>query len=333
MEILIIKGEQVRDLLPMAACMDVMEDALKALGRGEAQNPLRSFTWLPDRRGLLAAMPALNDEVMGVKVISVMPGNAGTEYESHMGAVMLFEATYGRPLALIDASELTAIRTAAVSGVATRLLARDDAADLAILGTGVQADVHLEAVMVARNIRRVRAWSRSAAHREQFAARVKDRFGVAVELTNTAQEAVQGADIVCTVTASAAPVLAGEWLSAGAHINAVGAATASTREVDTAAMAMSRLFVDRRESALNEAGDFLIPRGEGAVDDTHIQGELGEILLGQVAGRRTLEEITLFKSLGLAVEDLFSAQYIYQQAVEKGVGTAVAFGSTKGPQS
>ena len=329
MELLIINGQQVRELMPMAACMDVMEDALRALGRGEAHNPLRSFTWLPDKRGLLAAMPALNEEAMGIKVISIMPENINTAYESHMGAVMLFDATYGRPLALIDASEVTSIRTAAVSGVATRLLANATASDLAILGTGVQADVHLEAMMVARDIKRVRAWSRSAENREKFAARVKSRFGVAVELAQTAQAAVEGADIICTVTSSHEPVLQGAWLSPGAHLNVVGAATATAREVDTAAMVKSRLFVDRRESVLNEAGDYLIPRSEGAVGDSHILAELGEILLGQHPGRTSAAEITLFKSLGLAVEDLASAQYIYQQAVAQGVGTPVEFGSTR----
>ena len=329
MEILIINGQQVRELLPMAACMDVMEDALKALGRGDAQNPLRSFTWLPDKRGLLAAMPALTEEALGIKVISVFPGNINTKYESHMGAVMLFEATYGRPLALIDASEVTAIRTAAVSGVATRLLAREDAHNLAILGTGVQADVHLEAMMVARDIRSVRAWSRTLENREKFAARAKSRFGVTVELTETAEDAVNGADIICTVTSAREPVLLGDWVMSGTHINAAGASTASSREVDTSAMVKSRLFVDRRESTLNEAGDFLVPKQEGAVSDDHIRAELGEILLGEAAGRMSPDEITLFKSLGLAVEDLASAQYIHQQALEKGIGTTVEFGATR----
>jgi ornithine cyclodeaminase len=319
----------VRQLLPMAACMDAMESALMALGKGEAQNPLRSFTWLPDKRGLLAAMSALTNDALGVKVISVFPGNINSEYESHMGAVMLFEATYGRPLALIDASEVTAIRTAAVSGVATRLLAREDAQDLAILGTGAQADVHLEAMLVARNIQRVRAWSRSEANRNKFAIRAKEHFGLDIELTDTAEAAVRGADIICTVTSAREPVLAGDWLSPGTHLNVVGASTANAREVDTAAMAKSRLFVDRRESTLNEAGDFLIPKHEGVIGDDHIVAELGELLLGQAAGRDSAEEITLFKSLGLAVEDLASAQLIYQQAVEQGVGTAVEFGSTR----
>ncbi|MBZ0300332.1 MAG: ornithine cyclodeaminase family protein, partial [Anaerolineae bacterium] len=311
-EILVINAAQVRELLPMRACIDVMGDALQALSRGEAQNPLRSLMGLPDRRGLLALMPSFMGDAMGVKVISVMPGNHGTEYDSHMGAVMLFEATYGRPLALIDASEITAIRTAAVSGVATRLLAREDAGDLAILGTGVQADSHLEAMLEVRPIRRVRVWSRHADHRAQFAARTQERYGVAVEPAEDAESAVRGADLICTATSSSEPVLKGAWLNAGAHLNVVGASVRTAREVDSDAMQRAELFVDRRESTLNEAGDVLIPKQEGLIGDDHIRAELGDVLLGTHPGRTSPEAITLFKSLGLAVEDLASAQWIYQ---------------------
>ena len=330
MDILIINAQQVRQLLPMAACVDVMVEVLAALGRGEAENPLRSMMWLPDKRGLLAMMPSFMGDAMGVKVISVMPGNHGTEYDSHMGAVLLFEATHGRPLALIDASEITAIRTAAVSGVATRLLAPEQAADLAILGTGVQADSHLEAMLAVRPIQRVRVWSRHGANRERFAAHAQQRYNITVEPVETAQQAVQGAQLICTTTSAAEPVLQGAWLSPGAHINVVGASTPAAREVDSEAMRQALLFVDRRESTLNEAGDFLIPRQEGVIGDDHIQAELGEILLGQHPGRTSSQAITLFKSLGLAVEDLASAQYIYQQALAQGIGTQVGFGTTRG---
>ncbi len=329
MELLIISAAEVRQLLPMADCMDAMVGALKALGQGVAENPLRSMMWLSDKRGLLALMPSFIGQSMGVKIISVMPENHGTQYDSHMGAVMLFETQHGRPLALIDASEITAIRTAAVSGVATRLLAKPDAGDLAILGTGVQAASHLEAMLIAREIRRVRVWSRHVENREKFAAQSESRYGIAVDPVATAHAAVRDADIICTATSSAEPILQGEWLSPGAHLNVVGASVKTAREVDTMAMEHSTLFVDRRESTLNEAGDFLIPKMEGAIGDDHIQAELGEILLGQHPGRTDDSEITLFKSLGLAVEDLASAEYIYQQAVAQGKGTAVEFGAER----
>ena len=328
MELLVINAAEVRQLLPMAACMEAMEVALKQLGRGEAQNPLRSVNWLPENRGILLAMPALTEEAMAIKVITVMPGNHGTPYDSHMGAVILFDAQYGRPLALMDATEITAIRTAAVSGVATRLLAREDAGDLAILGTGVQARSHLQSMLEARPLRRVRVWSRSAAHRADYVRWADNDLDVEVEAVDSAQAAVSGADLICTATATTEPVLQGAWLSPGAHVNAVGSSTPTTRELDSAAMAMVSHFVDRRESTLDESGDYLIPLQEGAIDEGHIRAELGEVLLGQAQGRSSEEEITLFNSLGLAVEDLASAQVIWREAQRLGVGASVPFGES-----
>ncbi len=326
MDILILNSADVRRLLPMDACIDAMAEAFMALRRGEALNPLRLIMMLPDQRSVLAVMPSYLKDSMGVKVISVMPSNHGTAYDSHNGAVLLFEAVHGQPLAMIEAGAITAIRTAAVSGLATRLLAREDAGDLAILGVGVQARTHLEAMQSVRKLRRVRVWSRNLDRARIFAEREAAKYGLTIEVMPTVQAAVAGADLICTTTAAREPVLMGEWLAPGVHLNVVGASLRTTREVDTAAMVKSRLYVDRRESTLNEAGDFLIPKSEGAVDDSHIQGELGEVLLGQVKGRQSAAEITLFKSLGLAVEDLASAQLIYAQAVEQGIGIKVPFG-------
>jgi ornithine cyclodeaminase/alanine dehydrogenase-like protein (mu-crystallin family) len=337
--ILILNQSEVRGLLPMAECMPVMSDALGALARGEAILPLRPIMWLPDRSGALALMPsallstrasAVPDVgAMGVKIISVFPGNHGTAYDSHQGAVLLFDTAHGRLLAMMDATEITAIRTAAVSGVATRLLARPDAATLAILGSGVQARTHLEAMLEARAIADVRIWSRSRAHAATFAEREARRFGLPISAAASIEAAVAGADIICTTTASREPLLRGEWIAPGTHINAVGASIPSARELDTAAVVRSRLYVDRRESTLHEAGDFLIPRAEGAITDAHIVAELGEVIVGTAAGRGAREEITLFKSLGLAIEDLAAAQHIYQRAVATGAGTSVELGGER----
>jgi ornithine cyclodeaminase len=329
MEILVINGKQVRGLLPMNECMDAMEAALMALRKGEALNPLRLMMGLPEGRGLLVNMPSYVQNAMGLKVITVMPGNEGTAYDSHQGAVLLFEAEHGSLLAMMDAGEITAIRTAAVSGVATRLLARQDAGDLAILGSGVQARTHLEAMRVARQLRRVRVWSRNADNARAFAERESAGVGIAIEPVDSVQAAVTGADLICTTTGSREPVLKGEWVGPGTHLNVVGASLKTARETDTALMVKSRLFVDRRESTLAESGDFLIPKNEGVVDDSHIQGELGEVLLGQAAGRRSPDDITLFKSLGLAIEDLASAQLIYAKAIQKGIGAKVEFGQMR----
>lgn len=315
----------------MAQCMEVMAAALGALARGEAMLPLRPIMWLPDRSGALALMPSAlaSIKAMGVKVITVFPGNHGTQYDSHQGAVLLFDTEHGRLLALMDATEITAIRTAAVSGAATRALARSDATTLAILGSGVQARTHLEAMLLARPITRVRLWSRSSASAQRFADRESRRHGIPVVPAPSVEAAVDGAHVICTTTSSREPVLRGEWITPGAHINAVGASVPSARELDTAAVVRSRLYVDRRESALNEAGDFLMPRAEGAITDAHIVAELGEVLIGAAEGRRSPDEITLFKSLGLAIEDLAAADYIYRSAIAKGVGASVELGGER----
>ena len=331
MKVLIINQAEVRQLLPMDECMDVMEEALKTLARGDAILPLRPILWLPEKVGALGMMPSyLGDiQAMGLKVIAVFPGNHGTQYDSHQGAVLLFETKYGQLLAIMDASNITAIRTAAVSGVATRLLAREDADDVAILGSGVQARTHLAAMINTRTIRRARVWSRNAEHAVHFAERESQRHGINVEVSTTAQAAVEGASIICTTTSSREPVLEGAWIASGAHINAVGSSVPFARELDTAAVVKSRLFVDRRESTLNEAGDFLIPKQEGVIGDDHILGEIGELLLGTVQGRKANDEITLFKSLGLAVEDLAAANHIYKKALATGAGTAIELGGER----
>ena len=258
--------------------------------------------------------------VAGVKVVSIFPGNRERGDESHFGAVLLFETETGRPIAYLDAAAITAIRTAAVSAVATRLLARFDAGELALLGAGVQARTRLAALREVRELRRVRVWSRRPESARRFAAEESARHRLPVEAAPSAAAAVAGADLVCTITASREPVLAGEWLSPGVHVNAVGASAAAARELDSAAVARARLFVDRRESTINESGDFLVPLREGVIAEDHIQGEIGDLLLGRIPGRRSASEITLFKSLGLAVEDLAAAHHVYRQAVAQGRG-------------
>jgi ornithine cyclodeaminase len=328
MKVLIVNQREVARLLPMSECIEAMAEALKALAESKVVLPLRQVVVLPDKQGALASMPAYSQalDAIGAKVITVFPGNRGTQYDSHQGAVLLFEAEHGSLRAIVDASEVTAIRTAAVSAVATRLLAREDAGDLAILGCGVQGRTHLEAMLQVRKIRRVRVWSRTPERARAFAERESKRHGVEVKSVSSARGAVRGADIICTTTSSREPILKGDWVSPGAHINAVGASLPTARELDTVLVKRSRLFVDRRESVLNEAGDFLIPRSEGVIGDDHIRGEIGEILAGKVAGRKSAQEITLFKSLGLAVEDLASVEHIYRRALEEKAGTWVELG-------
>jgi len=325
MNILVISHADVVRLLPMEVCIDVMADALRVMSRGGAVLPLRSMVWTLDRTGMIGLMPGFLDQPtsLGLKVVSIFPGNHAAGYDSHQGVVMLFETKHGSPIAIIDASSITAIRTAAVSGVATRALARPGASDLAILGSGVQAASHLAAMRAVRPIKRVRVWSRNRDNAQRFA----DASPVAVEVMATPRAAVDGADLICTTTAAREPILEGAWLAPGAHVNAVGACFAVTRELDTAAVARARLIVDRLESALAESGDFLIAKAEGAVGNDHIVGELGDVLLDRIAGRRSNDEVTLFKSLGIAIEDLAAAHYIYTQALATGSGVSVPLGA------
>jgi ornithine cyclodeaminase len=345
----IVRQDEVPALLPMLECVEAVERALRALAAGDATLPLRQMMWLPDHSGLLGLMPAhlgargiggsaavptggptaTGIGVLGIKVVSVMPGNHDTELDSHQGAVLLFEAARGRLLAVVDATSITQIRTAAASAVATRALAREDAGDLAMLGTGVQAVSHLEAMRVARRIRRVRAWSRDADHARAFARRESQRQGVEIEVAATAREAVEGADLVCTTTSAREPVLEGAWLAPGAHVNAVGACFPTARELDTAAVVRSRFYVDTREGALREAGDFLIPRSEGAIGDDHIVGEIGEVLIGKVQGRRSPDEITVFESLGIGIYDLAAAHVVWRNAEAAGAGIEVDLGGRR----
>lgn len=331
MQTLIVNQKQVEQILTMPACIEVMAKAFAALARGEATMPLRTFMWLPDKSGLLASMPShlANLNAIGLKAITVFPGNEGTEFDAHIGVVLLYGAKHGEMLAIMDATSITAIRTAAVSGLATRLLAREDAGDLAILGSGTQARTHLAAMLAVRKIRRVRVWSRHAENAARFAERQSKRHGIKIETMPSAQAAVKDADIICTTTSAREPVLMGEWLATGAHLNVVGASIATAREVDTLAVKKSRLYCDKRESLINEAGDFIIPKKEGAINDEHIAGELSDLVTRKLEGRKTREEITLFKSLGLAIEDLASAQFIYDEAIKDKLGTWVELGGKR----
>lgn len=318
----------------MPACIDLMADALAATARGGALLPLRQLIPLPGGRNLFGVMPAVlagadGSHAIGAKIITVFPENGETPYDAHIGVVLYFDDQHGRLLAIIDASAVTAIRTAAVSGLATRLLALPDAGDLAILGAGIQAMTHLEAMLAVRPITRVRIWSRGAARCTAFAQWAERRFDLKVDVCESAELALREAQIVCTTTASREPVLRGAWLSPGVHVNAVGAAIPSARELDTAAVKQSRFFVDRRESALAEAGDFLIPRSEGAIDDTHILGELGALVIGSLQGRTSTDDRTLFKSLGLAVEDVAAARFIHERALADGSGTWLTIGGLR----
>ena len=322
--ILILGHDDVVRLLPMGECIAVMERALSALARGELHNPLRSIVRPPAAQTLLALMPAYrggDKPLYALKTVCIAPGNAARGLDPHQGTVTLFDGETGETRALLDASAITAIRTAAVSAVATRALARPGARVLAILGAGVQAGSHLEALCALRDWDEIRVWARDPERARELGARA----GVGVSVAASAWAAVDGADVICTTTSAREPVLQRDWLRAGAHINAVGSSIPTTRELDSATMAAASLFVDRRESTENEAGDYLFPLREGAISPGHIRAELGEVLVGAAPGRTSDDELTVFKSLGLAVEDLAAAEHVYRRARATGAGVEVSF--------
>ena len=323
MRVLVLSEHDVESLLTMRECIGVMEEALMSAERGEVHNPLRQVVRAPNANGFLGLMPAYRGgdaAYYALKEICLFPGNPARGLDTHLGAVLLHSGETGELLLVANASAITAIRTAAVSAVATKLLARENAKRLAIIGAGVQARSHLEAIPLVRQIEEIRICSRTRAKAESLAKRDER-----VRVVDSIEEAVREADIITTTTSSREPVLKREWVADGAHINAVGSSVAAARELDSAAVAAASLFVDRRESTVNESGDYLMALREGAIAEGHIRAELGEILTGKSRGRTSPNEITLFKSLGIAVEDLASAQFLLEKGTRLGRGTVVEF--------
>ena len=326
--VLVITHEEVERLLPMVDCIDLMEKTLISLERGELHQPLRTVIRPQGANGLMALMPSYRSNptpTFGLKTICVFPENVGRGMDAHQGAVMVFSGETGDLLSLINASAITAIRTAAVSAVATRTLARSDAATLAIIGSGVQARSHLSAMACIRKLEKVTIVSRDLKHAQRLATATANAYPFSIDAVASVKEALDGTDLVVTATSAKDPVLKRDWLSSGAHINAVGTYSPTSREIDTETMAAARLIVDRKESVVNEAGDYLLALAEGAITEDHIKAELGEVLTGKKQGRQCRDEITLFKSLGLAVEDLAAAEFIYSQAQAQKIGTRVDF--------
>jgi ornithine cyclodeaminase len=268
----------------MSECIRLMRDALVALAEGRVHQPLRTIIRPPDAAGFMGLMPAYTSgaqAAFGLKAICIFPGNPARGKDSHQGAVLLFGAETGELLAVVNASAVTAVRTAAVSAVATHALAREDACELAVIGAGVQARSHIEAMSHVRRIRRCRVSSRNVEHARRLAAELKGRYTFPVEAVETVEAALTGADLIVTATNAAEAVVRREWVADGAHLNAVGSCMPRTRELDAATVAASSLFVDSIESTINEAGDYLLAAREGVVGPEHIRAELGEVLKGK----------------------------------------------------
>jgi ornithine cyclodeaminase len=325
---LLIDRATVRELYPVERALPVMAEAMRRYSSGQVELPLRTILRPEKDTGLLGTMPGFvaGDDLAGygLKAMVLKPENPARGLDLHIGVVMVFDPETGVPLALMDAGAVTAVRTAAVSAVATEALARADAGDLAVLGSGVQARSHLEAMRLVRPLRRVRVWSRTAENAEAFRGWAATELGIEVETVGTPAEALAGADLVCTTTAAKEPVVQAADLAPGVHVNAVGASFIDHRELSSRAVAEASYFVDSRESAVAESGDLRAPLTEGLVGPDHIRAELGEVLLGTRPGRREESEITVFKSLGLGVQDIMSGFAVAEEAAARGLGQTFA---------
>lgn len=326
MPLTIINAAGVRELLPMSECIDAMEPAMIAATTGTISMPPRLVAPLIDESGTLVLMPGSSTELaaFGAKVINLIPDNPTRGLPAIQGFIALFDYTSGTPVAIIDGAEVTGIRTAAASGLATRLLAREDARTCGIFGNGVQAVTHIDAMRAVRAVEEIIVWGRNPDKVRAFAREQEERTGIEVRATEDPAEA-GACDLVCTTTTSPEPILAGEWVRPGAHVNLVGAHSLTTRECDTDLVVKSSVYVDLMESVRNEGGDIMIPVEEGAIDETHIIGELGELLQGKIPGRQDDRQVTLYQSHGINAQDMYAAKHIHAKAQEAGNALMVDF--------
>ena len=326
MPLTIVNAAGVRKLLPMSECIDAMEPAMIAATTGAISMPPRLVAPLIDESGTLVLMPGSSTGLaaFGAKVINLIPDNPTRGLPAIQGFIALFDHASGTPVAIIDGAEVTGIRTAAASGLATRLLARADAHSCGIFGNGVQAVTHIDAMRAVRPVDEIVVWGRNPDKVQVFAQEQAQRTGISVRATADPAEA-GSCDLVCTTTTSPEPVLAGEWVRPGAHVNLVGAHSLTTRECDTGLVVKSSVYVDLMESVRNEGGDIMIPVNEGVIDEDHIIGELGELLQGNIPGRQDAQQVTLYQSHGINAQDMFAAKHIYAKARTTGEAEVVDF--------
>lgn len=321
----IIPQSQVEQLLPVAQCVPVMRQAMLATSRRNVTLPIRQFMPVPDAPGKLAIMPGTLGEpaCFGIKLVCKYDRPHDDPLGTHVGMVMLFDSVKGVPLAMIEGSSLTAIRTSAASALATELLARKNARRLAIIGNGEQAERHVHAMRAVRDIEHIAIWGRDPERAARFEQNIGRKTGVAVELCHSPADAVAKADIICTTTSSRDPVLHGQDLQPGQHVNLVGAAIPAAAEVDDEAVSRSRFYVDYRDAAMAAAGELLGAIEREAVTEEHIVGEIGEVADGTAPGRENGDDITMYKSLGVASQDLAAAYAIWQMAETQDKGMTV----------
>jgi alanine dehydrogenase len=319
----LLTEQQVASLLPMPDLIAAMESALAKFSAREVLQPVRSVLMVGPTKAYFGLMPAYvpSPASLGAKLVTVFGENHKRDLPSHLATILLLDPETGALQAIMDGRYITEARTAAVSAVSTRFLAKADASTLAIIGSGVQARSHLEAYQLVRQLKEVRIWSPKQRSREQFVDDMGGHVPIPILACNTAEEAVRGADLIVLVTSSPTPVIEDAWVSKGAHVVCVGACRPNQQEMPPALVARSRLYVDSKAAAVVEAGDIVMNIAAKLFDESHIRGEIGELVLGRVAGRASADDITVFKSLGMAVEDVVAADLVFRRASESGAGT------------
>ncbi len=322
---LLLTESDVKTLLTMDDLIDAMRQALIEYSAGRALQPLRTVLEVGQQHAFFGVMPGFipKSGALATKLVTVFGSNLAIGLPSHLATIVLLDSTTGELLSVMDGRYITEARTAAVSAVSTDLLARSDAGTLAIVGSGVQAKSHLRALGRVRPLTEVRVWSPSERSRQTFVDEMQPETAAPIAAATSAEAAVADADLIVLATASRAPVVSNEWIADGAHVVAVGACRPDQREMDSALVRRARVYVDSRTGALAEAGDLVLPMREGVIDANHIVGELGALASGVVGGREMREDVTIFKSLGMAVEDVAAAHLAYLRATERGLGRGI----------
>ncbi len=323
----VIGRDDVRTHLSMSQCIELMKGAMTSALSEDARLPLRTFMARPGHASGVGVMPGYLPlpAAMGAKVITVYDENFARGLPSHQGGILVFDESDGVPLALIHAGEVTAIRTAAASALATSLLSRASAQTVAILGYGEQAEQHVVAMGCIRTVDRYVVWGRSPDRAHAFAERMSAHIAQPISVADTVRQAVEEADIICTTTASRTPILFRDDVAPGCHLNIVGSSVASAREIDDELVSASSVYVDFLPSTMAQAGEVLSAIRNGMITERHIVGQIGDVLHGRARSRTRDDEITLYKSLGIAAQDLACAAFLYQRALSDGFGARVAF--------
>lgn len=322
---LILSAAQVKELVEMREAINLMESALAEFSGGHAVMPVQATTRILPRGGLMLSMPAFmgKTDALGSKTLTIYNGNPQKGLPRILAVILLNDPHTGKVLALVDGTYLTAVRTAAASGAATKYLATTGPKCLGIVGTGVQGHSHLWAMLEVAQVTSVRIYNRSREKAEAFEASAERRFGVPIDIANSAEEAIRGSDLVVLATSSATPVVKWEWFKPGCHINAVGSYSSDIRELDSDTVASSRILVDSRDAVYAECGDILMPLQEGRISRAQAADEIGEVVAGTKPGRSTADQVTLYKGVGMAVEDVAIAALVYRKALARGMGTNV----------